>query len=218
MSENGESFGAAESFLSDLDPDFATLIRQVGACRLLPESRLEPYQALLRAIAHQQLHGRAAEAIFKRFLDLYPDTVFPSAQQIRETEENVLRACGLSASKVLAFYDIADKSLSGIVPSTQEAQVLADEELIARLTAVRGVGRWTVQIFLMFNLGRLDVLPVDDFGLQEGWRLLKRLPERPKPRELALAGEAWRPYRSTAAWYLWRAVEWYKTSNDQVAR
>ena len=121
--------------------------------------------------------------------------------------DEAFRACGFSASKAAAIRSICDHAARGIVPGAADAGAIADVELIERLVAIRGVGRWTVEMLLIFTLGRPDVLPVDDFGVREGWRLIKRLDAQPRPRELARIGEAWGPWRSTAAWYLWRAAD-----------
>lgn len=193
--------------LAASDPDWAKLIARIGPCGLQPRLEREPYEALVRAIAYQQLHGRAAEAILGRFLALYPGTNFPAPDQLLATEETLIRACGFSAAKLASIRGIAQGVLDGVVPTMAAATALSDEELIARLVTLRGVGRWTVEMLLIFALGRPDVLPVDDFGVREGWRVLKGLPEQPKPKTLAEIGRAWSPYRSTAAWYLWRAAE-----------
>jgi DNA-3-methyladenine glycosylase II len=187
------------------DPALKALIRRVGPPALRVEKR-SPYEALVRAIAHQQLHGRAAETILGRFLALYP-APFPDPGAVLATRETVLRECGFSASKIAAIRDICAHTLAGTVPTRRAAARLSDAALIERLTVIRGVGRWTVEMLLMFTLGRPDVLPVDDFGVREGYRLLHALEAQPKPRVLAEIGAAWAPHRSTAAWYLWRAAD-----------
>jgi len=196
----------AEQFLSGCDPDFAELIERVGPSGLTVSSR-SPYEALVRAVAHQQLHGRAAEAILRRLTGLFPDHDFPPPHLLLDHPEEELRGCGLSAAKLKAIRDIADKTLGGLVPDAAAAQIMEDMALIERLTALRGVGRWTVEMLLIFTLGRPDILPVDDFGVREGYRKLKRLEVQLKPKALAEIGKAWSPHRSTAAWYLWRAAE-----------
>ncbi len=184
------------------------LIARVGHCRLGTErARAEPYEALVRAIAYQQLHGRAAETILKRFLALYDGQAFPSPADVLATPAEAMRACGFSASKAAAIHDIAAKAAAGVVPTRRAALRLTDAALIERLVTIRGVGRWTVEMLLMFTLGRPDVLPVDDFGVREGYRLLHGMDAQPRPRDLAAIGEAWAPFRSFAAWYLWRAVD-----------
>lgn len=196
----------AAAHLAAADPAFATLIARIGPCTATPKLR-EPFEALVRAIAHQQLHGRAAEAILARMAALHPGKAFPQPEQLAATPDGALRACGFSGSKIAAIRDICARTLDGTVPTLQDAAALADDELIRRLVTIRGVGRWTVEMVLISTLGRPDVLPVDDFGVREGWRLAKGLDKQPTPRELARAGEAWAPWRSTAAWYLWRAAD-----------
>jgi DNA-3-methyladenine glycosylase II len=193
------------------DPVLKRVIRQIGPCTLEAVQR-EPYEALVRAIAHQQVHGRAAEAILGRFIALFPGHAFPPAAQVLETPVEAMRGCGLSGSKVAAIRDIAEKSVGGLVPTRRGAARMTDEALIERLVQIRGVGRWTVEMLLIFTLGREDVLPVDDFGVREGWRVATGAETQVKPKELAAIGEPWAPYRSIAAWYLWRAADAAKAS------
>jgi DNA-3-methyladenine glycosylase II len=205
-----DPFGPAVVHLSASDPDWASLIGRVGRCGLQAKPEREPYEALIRAIAHQQLHGRAAEAILNRFLACYPDVTFPSPTSILETDGNIMRACGFSATKVTTIHGIAERALDGIVPARSAALAMTDEELISRLVSLRGIGRWTVEMFLIFTLERPDVLPVDDFGVREGWRVMKSLSKQPLPKELFKIGLAWSPYRSIATWYLWQAADEFK--------
>ncbi len=200
------------------DRRFAALIRRVGPPGLTIERRRSPYEALTRAIAHQQLHGRAAEAILGRFAALYPDVAFPGPDQVLATEEATLRACGFSGAKIACIRAIAAATLDGTIPSRRESARLSDAALIERLTTIRGVGRWTVEMLLIFTLGRPDVLPVDDFGVREGYRVLHRLDAQPKPRALAEIGLAWAPFRSLAAWYLWRASDEAKRARVPTSR
>jgi DNA-3-methyladenine glycosylase II len=197
----------ARRHLGAAEPAFAPLIKRIGPCRLKPEREREPFEALLRAIAHQQLHARAAEAILGRFLALYPEDGFPRPEQILLTDVMALKGCGWSENKIAAIHDLCRRAIDGTVPTRRAAARLDDAALIERLTTVRGIGRWTVEMLLIFNLGRPDVLPIDDFGVQEGYRLLHGLEARPKPKALAAIGACWAPYRSTAAWYLWRAAD-----------
>ena len=202
-----DPFGPAVAHLAATDPDWASLIARVGRCGLQPKPKREPYEALIRAIAYQQLHARAAEAILNRFLALYPDVSFPSPTSILATDGNMLRACGFSAAKVMTIRGIAEGALDGVVPERSAALAMTDEELISQLVSLRGIGRWTVEMFLIFTLERPDVLPIDDFGVREGWRVMKSLPKQPLPKELFKIGLDWSPYRSTAAWYLWQAAD-----------
>jgi AraC family transcriptional regulator, regulatory protein of adaptative response / methylated-DNA-[protein]-cysteine methyltransferase len=198
---------AATDHLAACDPAWFALINKVGPCRLEQKSEREPYQALVRSVAYQQIHGRAAAAILGRFIALFPSQGFPDPAAVLKVDDATMRACGFSASKTATIREIAQKTLSGVVPSRAEAEKLSDDELITRLTSLRGVGRWTVEMLLMFSLAREDVLPIDDFGVREGWKVIKGLDRQPKPKELGEIGLAWAPYRSTAAWYLWRAAD-----------
>lgn len=190
------------------DPLFKPLLKRIGPCALVPEPR-EPYAALVNSIAHQQVHGNAARAIMGRFLALHPGG-FPPPRVVLDLPPEALRGCGFSGSKVAAIRDIAEKAVGGLVPSLEEAAALDDEELVQRLVAIRGVGRWTVEMLLIFTLGRPDILPVDDFGVREGYRILTKAEAQPRPKELAAIGAAWAPWRSIAAWYLWRAADEHK--------
>ena len=189
------------------DERFAALIGRVGPPRMDIHRQRSPYEALIRAIAHQQLHGRAAEAILARFSALFPGDGFPAPDAVMATAETALRGCGFSAGKVAAIRDICAKALDGTVPTRRQSHRLSDEALIERLTVIRGVGRWTVEMLLIFTLGRPDVLPVDDFGVREGYRVLHGLEAQPKPKLLGQIGIAWAPHRSLATWYLYRAAE-----------
>lgn len=189
------------------DPVMAALIATAGRYRPEPLPDHPPFEALARAIAHQQLHRVAAERILSRFVDVCGNGGFPLPQQVLDTEDARLRSAGFSYAKIAALKDLAAKTIGGIVPERSELDTLADLEIIERLTAVRGIGRWTVEMMLMFQLQRPDVLPVDDFGVRNGFRLAYRLRGMPTPRALAQFGERWKPHRSLAAWYLWRAVD-----------
>jgi DNA-3-methyladenine glycosylase II len=200
------------------DKAFAALIRRVGPPRIGIERGRSPYEALMRAIAHQQLHGRAALAILARFEALYPAGAFPAPDLVLASSEAELRACGFSGSKVAAMRAICAAALDGTVPTRRGSARLSDEALIERLTSIRGVGRWTVEMLLIFTLGRPDVLPVDDFGVRDGYRVLYGLDEAPKPKALAEIGQAWSPHRSIAAWYLWRASDEGKRAKQSTSR
>jgi DNA-3-methyladenine glycosylase II len=207
MSQNGRNFGVEGVRHLSKDTRFAALIGRVGPPRLDIQRQRSPYEALIRAIAHQQLHGRAAEAILARFSALFPGDGFPEPDAVMATAETALRGCGFSGGKVAAIRDICAKALDGTVPTRRQSHRLTDEALIERLTSIRGVGRWTVEMLLIFTLGRPDVLPVDDFGVREGYRVLHELDVQPKPKELGLIGTAWAPHRSLATWYLYRAAD-----------
>ena len=188
------------------DPVMRALIRRHGPCALAPHGR-SPYEALSRAIAHQQLNGRAAETILGRFVALFAENGrFPAPAAVLAARPARLRRAGFSRAKVRALKDIARHAVKGAVPTRRACRGLGDEEIIERLIQIRGVGRWTVEMLLIFTLGRLDVLPVDDFGVREGFRFAYGRRTRPTPKALRAFGERWKPYRSVAAWYLWRAA------------
>jgi len=193
--------------LTQSDPVMGALITAVGAYAFETEADIHPFQALAQAIAHQQLNGIAANTILKRLIASCGEGAFPSPQHVLAAPAKTLRAAGFSTAKVAALKDLAAKTLESVVPGHDELITLTDEEIITRLTQVRGIGRWTVEMLLMFRLGRPDVLPVDDFGVRAGFRAAYGLRALPHPRVLAAYGERWRPYRSAAAWYLWRALE-----------
>lgn len=197
---------AARAHLARVDPVLGALISTVGRCGLAPDRKREPYAALISAVAHQQLHARAAEAILGR-LAMLTGTPIPDPGILLSLSDDALRGCGFSGAKVAALRDIACRTLDGTVPTRRAAARLSDAVLIERLCALRGIGRWTVEMLLIFTLGRPDVFPVDDFGVREGYRLLHGLNDQPKPRAFAVIGEAYAPYRSSAAWYLWRAAD-----------
>jgi DNA-3-methyladenine glycosylase II len=198
---------AALKYLKESDPVMGRLIEEIGECVLKPEVRRHPFQSLVRAVAHQQLHGKAATNILNRFRKLFPKRRFPRAEDLATVTDEQLRACGFSFAKIKSIRDIAEKTLSGIVPSSRHLGKLSDEEIIARLTEVRGVGRWTVEMLLISQLGRPDVLPVDDFGVRSGFSVAYKRKGMATAKELRVFGELWKPHRTTAAWYLWRAAD-----------
>jgi DNA-3-methyladenine glycosylase II len=189
------------------DKMLARLIKKVGPCTMKIRSRRTPFVALVSAVTYQQLNGTAAETILKRFVALYPGKRFPTPEDVLATPEELMRGAGLSRAKVAAIKDIAAKTVEGIVPSSREIVKMTNEEIIERLTSVRGVGPWTVEMLLMFTLGRIDVLPATDYGVRKGFAVTFGWKDLPTPKELLEYGERWRPHRSTAAWYLWRALE-----------
>ena len=198
---------AAHKHLSKNDPVMRRLIREHGRCALVPETRRSPFQSLVQAVAHQQLNGTAANTILMRFIKLFPGRRFPKPEDLANVTDEQIRACGFSFAKIKAIRDIAEKTLSGVVPSSREIVKLSDDEIIERLTEVRGVGRWTVEMLLIFQLGREDVLPAADFGVRNGFRIAYKKRALPKPKALLAHGKRWRPHGTTAAWYLWRAAD-----------
>lgn len=192
--------------LSSADPALGKLIERAAPFNMELRHLSNPFEALARNIIYQQLHGKAAAAIHARVLALFGKNKL-EPQDILEAAEKDLRGAGLSAAKLVAVKDLAAKTLDGTVPTLARLRRMKDEEIIERLTEVRGIGRWTVEMLLIFRLGRPDVLPVGDFAVRKGFSLIKGLTEMPKPKELIEYGERWRPYRSVASWYLWRANE-----------
>ncbi|NNF57198.1 MAG: DNA-3-methyladenine glycosylase 2 family protein [Rhodothermaceae bacterium] len=195
----------ATADLTAADAVLGDLIAAVGPCTLEIRAH-EPFVALLRAIVYQQLSGKAAGTIHGRVLALFGAEVL-SPEALLAVPDEALRGAGLSRAKTRAVKDLAEKTLDGTVPDQTALQPLTNEEVIERLTAVRGVGPWTVEMLLMFTLGRPDVLPVADLGVRHGYRLLYDHDELPSPSALRAHGERWRPWRSVASWYLWRAVD-----------
>ncbi len=193
--------------LSRADKKLAALIKRVGPCTLKPQARRSPYEALVQSIAYQQLNGKAAATILGRVKALFPGCAFPPADKLLAISEDHLRGAGLSRSKIRAVKDIAAKSVAGLVPDRRAIERLSDDEIVEQLTQLRGVGPWTVHMLLIFTLGRPDVLPTTDYGVQKGFQLTYGMKSLPKPAELHTAGERWRPHRSTAAWYCWRALD-----------
>ncbi len=193
--------------LSSVDAILGGVIRVAGPYTLAAELDCAPFQSLAQAIAHQQLNGTAARTILNRFVIACGDGAFPTPRAVLTTPEATLRTAGFSFAKIAALRDLAAKTLEGVVPDHDTLHALEDGEIISRLTQVRGIGRWTVEMLLMFRLGRPDILPIDDFGVRNGFRLAYGLRKMPEPAALAVFGERWGPYRTAAAWYLWRAVE-----------
>jgi len=193
--------------LSAADKTLARLIRKVGPCTLKPERNCSPYKSLVRSVAYQQLNGTAAATILGRVQKLFPGKRFPEPEDLVSISEDLLRGAGLSRAKTAAVKDIAAKTIAGVVPTSRVIRKMSNEEILERLTTIRGVGSWTVEMLLMFRLGREDVLPITDYGVRKGFAVTYKLAELPSPKELLAHGERWRPYRTTAAWYLWRALD-----------
>ena len=205
--------------LTRVDRQLAKIIARSGPCHLQQETTQSIFEALLESIIYQQLNGKVAATITARVKALFPENTkrirtrrglvdgFPTPEQILAASEEHLRSAGLSRAKMLAIRDLAAKALDGTVPTVKQAHKMSDEELIERLDSVRGIGRWTVEMLLMFRLGRPDILPVGDYGVRKGFARMRKLAELPKPKELMAYGERWKPYRSVASWYMWRAAE-----------
>lgn len=197
----------AVAHLRAADPALARLIDEVGPYRMRLRRATGIFAALAEAIVYQQLNGRAAATIFARVCALFPVAQGLTAEGILRTPERTLRGAGLSNNKLLSIRDLARKAADGEIPTLAEAHAMDDEVLIERLTQVRGIGRWTVEMLLMSRLGRPDVLPVDDYGIRAGFAVVFRKRKMPAPKDLLKPGAKWKPYRSVASWYLWRAAD-----------
>jgi methylated-DNA-[protein]-cysteine S-methyltransferase len=195
----------AVEHLSASDPVLARVIAEIGPFRMRLRPAPSVFAALAESIVYQQLNGKAAAAIFARVCALFPRGR-PTAGRLLRTSEERLRGAGLSGSKLLSLRDLAQKAEDGAIPTVGEIQSMADETIVERLSEVRGIGRWTAEMLLMFRLGRPDVLPVDDYGVRKGFAIAYDR-EQPSPKELAAYGVSWKPYRTVASWYLWRVVE-----------
>jgi 3-methyladenine DNA glycosylase/8-oxoguanine DNA glycosylase len=196
-----------EKHLAATDPRMAALIKRSLRYNVKPGGLVRPFDALAESIAYQQLSGKAAATIWKRVRVLYPRSKYLDPQRVLETPDEKLRGAGLSRNKVAAIKDLAAKTIDGTVPSARALAKMSDEEIVARLITVRGIGRWTVEMLLLFNLGRPDVWPVSDYGVQKGFAKTFGKRKLPKPKQLMKLGEKWRPHRSVAAWYFWRALD-----------
>lgn len=183
------------------------LIREIGPFTLTPQVGRSPFESLARAIAYQQLHDKAATSILERFIALFPGRRFPTPDELLAMNTRSIRAAGFSRPKTMALRDLASKTLDGTVPTSGVVKQLDDEAIVERLIEVRGIGRWTVEMLLIFQLGRPDVLPVDDFGVRNGFRIAYGRRAMPTPKQVLAHGERWKPYRTAASWYLWRAAD-----------
>lgn len=189
------------------DARLKTLIERVGPCRLRTNALQSPFHALLEAITYQQLTGKAAETILRRVHALFHVRRLPTPDQILGATVEELRGAGLSRAKVAAIQDLALKTLEGTVPTLARLRRMPDDEIVERLTSIRGVGPWTVEMLLMFRLGRPDILPATDYGIRKGFQIAFRTRALPAPAAVLRRGERWRPYRTVASWYLWRAAD-----------
>jgi DNA-3-methyladenine glycosylase II len=197
----------AHQHIAATDPRVAALIARSPRYNIKPAPLIRPFDALAESIAYQQLSGKAAATIFGRVRALYPRRKYLDPKKILATPDESFRAAGLSRSKIAAVKDLAAKTIDGTVPSARAIGRMSDEEIILRLTEVRGIGRWTVEMLLLFDLGRPDVWPVDDYGVRKGFAKIFGRRKLPTPKQLMKLGDKWRPYRSIAAWYFWRALD-----------
>jgi DNA-3-methyladenine glycosylase II len=202
----------ALTHLKARDPKLARWIDRIGAYALVRDELADLYVALARAIIYQQLNGKAAATIFGR-VEALGTNGFPSPTQLLALEAGALRGAGVSGAKERALRDLAEHAARGDLPSVEHAHTLNDDVLIEKLTAVRGIGPWTVEMLLMFRLGRQDVLPATDYGVRQGFQIAYGMKALPSPKEILKHGERWRPYRSVASWYLWRVLESTNAAN-----
>jgi DNA-3-methyladenine glycosylase II len=204
---HGIDYAEAIAHLSQADPVLGGMMQQLGPCTLGADQTTGDLLACLcRAVIYQQLSGKAASAIQRKFLALYPTVDFPSAEAILQTPDETLRSAGISRSKAIYLKDVATHVAAGL-PSLEQLAELDDEAIIQTLTAIKGIGRWSVQMLLIFRLHRWDVLPVDDLGIRAGIRKVYGLPELPDKKAVLRLGEPWQPYRTVASWYLWRSKD-----------
>ena len=203
----------AHRHLASTHPRMAALIARSLPYNVKPALSIRPFDALAESIAYQQLSGKAAATIFGRVRALYPRRKYLDPEKTLATPDEAFRAAGLSRNKIAALKDLAAKTNDGTVPSSRAIIRMSDEEIIGRLITVRGIGRWTVEMLLLFDLGRPDVWPVDDYGVRKGFAKTFGRRKLPTPKELMKFGEKWRPYRSVAAWYFWRALDAPKKTN-----
>lgn len=201
-----QKFETGRRKLARADPALGRIIRTVGVCGLEYRGSFNPFQELLRSIVYQQLSGKAAAAIHRRVRALFPGQR-ASVRRLYEIPDEGLRGAGLSGAKVLALRSLAEHARAGGIPSRRAMDTMSDEAIIERLVAVRGIGQWTVEMMLIYQLGRPDVLPATDLGIRKGFAYMAGQQDLPAPKALLAYGERWRPYRSIASWYLWRASE-----------
>jgi 3-methyladenine DNA glycosylase/8-oxoguanine DNA glycosylase len=215
MSPRQPDFTEAVEHLKNADPKMAALIEQVGPCAMQIRHHHSIFYSLLRAITYQQLAGAAASKIFARVEQCCSaNGSQPTPEQVMAATDEALRGAGLSRNKLAAIRDLAAKTLDGTVPELKAVRRMGDEEIIERITQVRGIGRWTVEMLLMFRLGRMDVLPVDDYGVRKGAQVTYRMRKLPDKKRLTKVAEKWRPWRSVGSWYMWRAAD-IKTVGDK---
>ena len=193
----------ASNFLSQLDSDWGSLIKKRGNFILKISHALEPYQSLIKAVIFQQLNPKAGNAIFGRFLLIF-NNKFPDDKSILEESSIKIKSCGLSQNKLLTILEIASQSANKKLPTSLEIEKIQDDEIIKLFTSIKGIGEWTAQMLLIFNLGRLDIMPHNDLAIRRNYQKLKRLANPITPKEIIEISAAWGPYRSVASWYLWR--------------
>ena len=201
------NFKKASEFFAAQDKELAKLIQLVGPMKIDLDPEQTVFQSLCRSIVYQQLHGKAAATIHARFIALFPNHKHPLPQEVKNASVELLRTAGLSKAKSLALIDLADKTENRLIPDRAATHSMTDQEIVEALTSVRGIGPWTAEMFLIFTLGRPDVLPIGDFAVRKAFGAVYKKGTAPTPQQLSKFGERWRPYRSIASWYMWRASE-----------
>ena len=203
IGDQNTRYEEASAFLSKLDHDWESLIKKKGGFNLKISHDLEPYQSLIKSVIFQQLHPQAGNTIFERFLLMF-NNIFPDDKSILTKSSVEIKACGLSQNKLLAILEIASQSANKKLPTSVEIRKMRDNEIIKLFTTIKGIGEWTVQMLLIFNLGRLDIIPHNDLAIRKNYQKLKKLTSPITSKEIIKISEAWSPYRSVASWYLWR--------------
>jgi DNA-3-methyladenine glycosylase II len=202
IGDQNTRYEEASAFLSKLDHDWESLIKKKGGFNLKISHDLEPYQSLIKSVIFQQLHPQAGNTIFERFLLMF-NNIFPDDKSILTKSSVEIKACGLSQNKLLAILEIASQSANKKLPSSVEIRKMRDDEIIKLFTTIKGIGEWTVQMLLIFNLGRLDIIPHNDLAIRKNYQKIKKLTTPITPKEIIKISKSWSPYRSVASWYLW---------------
>ena len=203
IGDQNSQYKEASDFLSKIDADWEILVKKIGIFSPKISHDLEPYQSLIKSVIFQQLHPKAGSAIFKRFLLIF-NNEFPDDKSILEKSSIEIKSCGLSQNKLLTILEVASQSANKKLPTSLEIEKIQDDEIIKLFTSIKGIGEWTAQMLLIFNLGRLDILPHNDLAIRKNYQKLKRLANPITPTEIIGISAAWSPYRSVASWYLWR--------------
>ncbi|MDB4040567.1 DNA-3-methyladenine glycosylase 2 family protein [Methylophilaceae bacterium] len=203
IGDRNSKYKEASDFLSKIDADWETLIKKIGGFSPKIGHDLEPYQSLIKSVIFQQLHPKAGNAIFERFLMIF-NNEFPDDKSILEKSSIEIKSCGLSQNKLLTILEIAYQNTINKLPTSIKIISMADDEIIKLFTKIKGIGEWTAQMLLIFNLGRLDIMPHNDLAIRRNYQKLKRLANPITPKEIIEISAAWSPYRSVASWYLWR--------------
>ncbi|MAR99772.1 MAG: DNA-3-methyladenine glycosylase [Nitrosomonadales bacterium] len=199
---NKQKYEEASDFLSKIDSDWKNLVKRKGPCDIKISNNLEPYQSLIKSVIFQQLHPKAGNAILKRFLEIF-DNQFPLDAYILKESPIKIKSCGLSKNKLSTILLIASMNINKKLPTSKEITKMTDNEIIKLFSSIKGIGEWTVQMILIFNLGRLDIIPQNDLAIRKNYQKFKQLNTIISPKDIIDISKVWRPYRSIASWYLW---------------